>query len=368
MANSAKDVIFVRPNFRLGIFGFLALDTLSQQARPPRSGNYALTDILAALRWIEVNIQNFGGDKDNVVLVGHRAGATIVSALVTSPKAKGLFSRAWVSSGSALFPGKPLADSERANAEFKETSKCDDDASCLTNTTNATDLLNSVPDTWRKNYADLPAINENTSVGHEWLVLDGDVLQQHPSDVWSRELSSPPKMVIGTTAHESHSDKLFNKHKEWTPQLVKEHIQGSKIGQLGLTDEVLKRYNATYQGLVQIISDIRTVCPLLTNARSQPSVPFYVVTQTGGGLDIADVDADIQAILGRYEPKTYEQRRYVSAIQQLFYHYVSHGELKQHEPNKRVLDIGQDALSIDDYPNCNFWISHDFVPRNARLD
>lgn len=354
----------MRPNFRLGVFGFLALDSLSKQVRPPTSGNYALTDILAVLSWINTNIMHFGGDKNNVVLFGHRAGATIISALITSPKAQGLFSRAWVSSGSAIFPGKPRAESERANAGFLEATKCGEDADCLLKA-DAEDLLEAVPDTWRKNYADLPLINENTSVGHEWMVLDGDILTQHPNEVWTREV---PKLVIGTTAHESHSEKLLLKHKEWTAALVREHIQNSKIGQLGLTDEVLKRYNATYQGLVQIISDIRTVCPLLTNARVQPSVPFYVVTQTGGDLNIADVDADVQAILGRYETKTFQQRRYFAAMQQLFYHYVSHGELTQYEPSRRVLDVGQDALSIDDYPNCGFWISHDFVPRNARLD
>lgn len=360
-------MIFVRPNFRMGIFGFLALESLSKQVRPPTSGNYALTDILSALRWIQVNIAHFGGDPQNVVLLGHRAGATIVSALVSSPKAKGLFNRAWVSSGSAIFPGKPLIESERANHPFTEAVNCGEDADCLLKA-DAEDLLEKVPDTWRKSYVDLPAYNENGSSGHEWLVLDGDVLLQHPSDVWNHEMSSPPKMVIGTTAHESHSDKLLLKHKEWTPELVREHIQNSKIGQMGLTDEVLKRYNATYQGLVQIISDIRTVCPLLANARSQPSVPFYVVTQTGGDLNIADVDADIQAILGRYNPTTFQQRRYSSAIQQLFYHYVSHGELKQYDSTRRVLEIGQDALSIEDYPNCNFWISHDFAPRNGRID
>lgn len=216
-------------------------------------------------------------------------------------------------------------------------------------------------------FSDLPGIEENTTSRHEWLVLDGGILQKHPADVWNRE-PGPPQLVIGTTAHESHSEKLLLKNKDWTPELVRKHIEESKLGQLGLTDEILKRYNATYQGLVQIVSDIRTVCPLLTIARTQPSVPFYVVTQTGGDQNIADVDSDIQAILGRYEPKTYQQRRYVTAIQQLFYHYVSHGELKQYEPRRRVLRVGEDALSYEDYPNCDFWISKDIVPRYARLD
>lgn len=362
--NRSRDVVFVRPNFRVGVFGFLALDSLSKQVRPPTSGNYALTDILAVLRWIQINIVHFGGNPNNVVLFGHRAGATLVSTLVTSPRAKGLFSRAWVSSGAASFPGKPLADSERANAVYLEHLKCPN-GECL-QTLDAEDLLDAVPDTWRRNYPDLPAPNENTTIRHEWLVLDGNVLLKHPADVWNREPGGPPQLVIGTTAHESHSEKLLLKHKEWTPQLVRQHIEQSRIGHL--TEEILKRYNATYQGLVQIVSDIRTVCPLLTISRTQPSVPFYVVTQTGGDQNIADVDADVQAILGRYEPKTFQQRRYVSAIQSLFYHYVSHGELKQYEPRKRVLDVGQDAIPSDDYPNCAFWINNDIVPRYARLD
>lgn len=360
----SRDVIFVRPNFRIGVFGFLSLDTLSKSSHPISSGNYGLSDIIAALKWIQLNIAHFGGDPKSVTLFGHRAGGTLVSALVTSPKAKDLYARAWVSSSSANFPGKPLSEYERANQEILDRAKCSD-SECLRNVEDE-DLIDVVPDEWRQTAADLPGRDENTTTRHEWLILDGDILQKHPQDVWNRE-TGPPKMVIGTTAHESHSAKLFEKHI-WTPESIKQYIEDSKIGQLGLTEEVLKMYNATYQGLVSMISDIRTICPLLAIARLQPSVPFYVVTQTGGRLNLADVDTDVQAILGRYEPKTPEQRRYVSAIQQLFYHYVSHGEMKQFEVRRRVFDIGQDALSQEDYPNCDYWIKKDIVPRYARLD
>lgn len=98
----SRDVVFVRPNFRLGVLGFLALEELSKSVRPPTSGNYALTDVIAVLKWIQLNIHHFGGNPKAVTLLGHRAGATIVSALITSPKAKDLFTRAWVSSGSAV--------------------------------------------------------------------------------------------------------------------------------------------------------------------------------------------------------------------------------------------------------------------------
>lgn len=98
----SRDVLFVRPNFRLGVLGFLASEELSKSVRPPTSGNYALTDIIAVLKWVQLNIHHFGGNPKAVTLLGHRAGATIVSALITSPKSKDLFARAWVSSGAAV--------------------------------------------------------------------------------------------------------------------------------------------------------------------------------------------------------------------------------------------------------------------------
>lgn len=359
-----RDVIFVRPNFRLGVFGFLALEALSKSVHPPSSGNYGLTDIIAALKWVKLNIEHFGGNPNAVTLFGHRAGATLVSALITSPQSHGLFARAWVSSGTAAFPGKPLVDSERANLPFLEQSKCKD-ADCLRKA-DAKYLLDTVPDTWRRVWPDLPTVDENPNDRHQWLILDGSVLLKHPNDAWNHP--EQPKLVIGATAHESHSEKLRLKHKEWTPELVRQHLDESKIGQLNLTDEVLARYNASYQGLVSIVSDIRTVCPLLTIARLQPYVPFYVVNQTGGEFNIATVDDDVQAILGRYEPRSKAQKNYLSAMQQLFYHFVAHGEIKQYEQQRRVLNVGQDALSTESYPNCDFWISKDIVPRYARLD
>lgn len=70
----SRDIIFVRPNFRLGVLGFLALDSLSKSVHPPTSGNYGLSDIVEALRWIQLNIEHFGGDPRAVTLFGHNAG------------------------------------------------------------------------------------------------------------------------------------------------------------------------------------------------------------------------------------------------------------------------------------------------------
>ena len=76
-----KDIVFVRPNFRLGVMGFLAAEAIKKDNHPPTSGNYGLSDLIVALKWIQYNIEHFGGNKDAVTVLGHRAGGTLVTAL-----------------------------------------------------------------------------------------------------------------------------------------------------------------------------------------------------------------------------------------------------------------------------------------------
>ena len=103
---------------RLDVFGFLAVEPLSRAAHPMSSGNYGLSDIITALQWVQLNIEHFGGDKTRVTVWGHRAGGTLVTALLGSRRAKGLFTQAWISSGSAIFPSRDLKESEKLNEPF----------------------------------------------------------------------------------------------------------------------------------------------------------------------------------------------------------------------------------------------------------
>ncbi|CAH2076975.1 unnamed protein product, partial [Iphiclides podalirius] len=89
-------VVIVSINYRLSVFGFLALDI------PEAAGNMGLKDQVEALKWVQANIRNFGGDKNNVTLFGVSAGAASVEYLMLSPKAEGLFHKAILQSGSCL--------------------------------------------------------------------------------------------------------------------------------------------------------------------------------------------------------------------------------------------------------------------------
>ena len=87
-----KGVVLVTINYRLGVFGFLVTEDLAKEANGA-SGNYGLLDMVAALGWVKSNIQEFGGNPDNVTIFGESAGSAAVSTLMASPMAKGLFHR-----------------------------------------------------------------------------------------------------------------------------------------------------------------------------------------------------------------------------------------------------------------------------------
>jgi len=97
---AAGPVVAVSVSYRLNIFGCLALPELS--AHDPRgvSGNYAFLDQQEALRWLQLNVHAFGGDRHRVQIFGQSSGGTSVLALLASPASRGLFASAVSLSGS----------------------------------------------------------------------------------------------------------------------------------------------------------------------------------------------------------------------------------------------------------------------------
>ena len=93
---AATGVVLVTINYRLDVFGFLSTE---DDVVP---GNYGMLDQIAALKWVQKNIANFGGDPNMVTVFGESAGASGVSLLVLSPLSKGLFHRSIQESGSCL--------------------------------------------------------------------------------------------------------------------------------------------------------------------------------------------------------------------------------------------------------------------------
>jgi para-nitrobenzyl esterase len=128
---AADGTVVVTINYRLGALGFLAHPALA--SRPGgTAGNYGLMDQQAALRWVQRNIAQFGGDPHNVTIAGQSAGGLSVLAQLVSPGARGLFQRAIVQSGAFALNQQPLATAEAAGEKFATAVGCaDQTAQCL---------------------------------------------------------------------------------------------------------------------------------------------------------------------------------------------------------------------------------------------
>lgn len=118
------DIVLVAPNYRLGLFGYLALDVFSEVDPRETSGNQGFTDQLEALRWVQANIHSFGGDPNRVTLLGQSSGGTSILALLLSPESKGLFHAAIALSPSSNIT-MDLASAEQQNQrDIVQASPC----------------------------------------------------------------------------------------------------------------------------------------------------------------------------------------------------------------------------------------------------
>lgn len=97
-----KGVVLVTINYRLGVFGFLVHPFLTEESPNHVSGNYGLLDQIAALKWVHANIAAFGGDPDDITILGQSAGAGSVKALVSSPLTGDLIKKAIIQSGGGV--------------------------------------------------------------------------------------------------------------------------------------------------------------------------------------------------------------------------------------------------------------------------
>jgi para-nitrobenzyl esterase len=183
----ARGVIFVGVKYRLNLFGWIALPGLSASA------SNGLRDQIAALVWVQKNIERFGGDPERVTLLGISAGARDTIALVASPLARGKMSGAVIMSGDLALDR--LSRSIERGQELIDRAGCGgsdiaEPIACLRGKSPAA-LLHARP------IAGIPFI----ALGDTYpVVVDGEVLPEHPVDLLRKYGSVP--LLIGTEANE----------------------------------------------------------------------------------------------------------------------------------------------------------------------
>ena len=171
-------VVVVTLNYRLGALGFLHAPELGA------SGNEALLDQAAALRWVRAEIEAFGGDAGNVTVFGQSAGGFDIAQLMGMPAAEGCFDRAVPMSGS-LIPAVAAEDAERT-------------ASALAAEYGGFDELRDVP-------AEQILAAQSRIPGARWApTLDGTVITENAADVLARgQFTRDMPLMIGHTRDES---------------------------------------------------------------------------------------------------------------------------------------------------------------------
>ncbi|HKV17593.1 MAG TPA: carboxylesterase/lipase family protein [Mycobacterium sp.] len=189
------EVIVVTMNYRLGALGFLDLSEFDSPRRRFDS-NLGLRDVLAALAWVRDNIAAFGGDPDRVTLFGESAGAGIITTLLTSPAAEGLFAGAIAQSS----PATSVYDIARARRVARQVldrlhlseSEVDrlPEIPVQTIVTASTDVFYETP---RSNPGTL-AFAPN---------VDGDLVPDYPVKLARDGRSHPVPLIIGTNKHEA---------------------------------------------------------------------------------------------------------------------------------------------------------------------
>jgi para-nitrobenzyl esterase len=197
-----RGVILVTVNYRLGVLGFLALNSLSKESSAGVSGNYGLLDQIAALRWVQRNIGAFGGDAQRVTIFGQSSGSISVSALVASPLAKDLFQRAIGESGGLFEPldlssGFSLAGAQENGEAFARRQG----AAMLAQlrAKSPTDLLKTPFD------------------AH--FVVDGYVLKKSPFDAYRAHAQNDVDVLVGSNSDEG---QLFLQKRSVTVNNLRE--------------------------------------------------------------------------------------------------------------------------------------------------
>ncbi len=199
---ASRGVILVAVNYRVGVFGYMTHEEIRK--KEGRDGNFGLDDILLSIRWVKAHIASFGGDPENITVMGQSAGAVSLQYLCLSKKAAGLFKRAVLISGGGLFPKagrpKPCEDTRAYWKTVMELARAEDfEAFCRMDEKTILTAVEEIKKVRKDN-------TSNTQP-----VVDGYLLEQDTAVLIKDPL--PVDYMLGTTSRDMFNIILY--HMAW---------------------------------------------------------------------------------------------------------------------------------------------------------
>ena len=232
------DVVVVTVNYRLGAFGFLDLSSFGDAF----DTNNGLRDVLFALQWVRDNIAAFGGDPDRVTLFGESAGAGIVTTLLGSPAAAGLFHRAIAQSSPVTSVYDQTRGARTAHEFLAELGLSGRDAGQL-----PTLPTTAVVAASKQLFNDVPARSPGTLAFVP--IMDGDLVPDYPVQSARAGRTLPVPLIIGTNEHEA---ALFRWMRSpllpITPQAITDMFTAIAAEQPGVQIPSRSEIGAVYRG------------------------------------------------------------------------------------------------------------------------
>ena len=278
--SSFGDVVVVTINYRLGAMGFFSHPALEGDVG---RGNYGLYDQIAALKWVQDNIANFGGDPSNVTIFGESAGGMSVGLLVMAPPAAGLFHKAINESGPMTFVGRTYDIADKDGETIAGLLGCGDapdvlaclravDAKTFHETANPTIHLGKKGDVPGKvDGEEKPNFGFSPTLGGE--LIPESPLAMLSAGKWNKNVTSviigsnSDEMAYFTLAAKVDTPEDFKKTVEENAVAMGEQfgIQGDPAGIFPLYP--LDKYENPRKAYVDLMGDMAFTCPSLSVAK-----------------------------------------------------------------------------------------------------
>ena len=267
------NVVFCSLNHRLGSLGYSHLKAAGGHAA---SGNVGNLDMVAALEWVKNNIANFGGDPNNVTIMGQSGGGSKVTTLMNMPSAKGLFHKAVALSGSSLI-GANKEYAEKLGVKIMEEAGLKQ---------GEIEKLQQIP--WRE-YIDIAdravvkmadeAKRLNVVRGGFSPVSDGDYLNDKPFFADTNHFSADIPLMICSTFNEQSPSRIETALESITLAEVKEKLKPRFADK---SSEIVEAYAKNFPKAKpielwsMIISNRKNAIATADAKVSQKKTPVYV--------------------------------------------------------------------------------------------